>query len=143
MIHVAVSGGFDPLHIGHVRMIERAKAMFFPCRLTVIVNNDNWLVRKKGFVFMPESERVEIIQALRHVDTVMLTDHGPGCEDMTVCTSLHKLKDLNIFCNGGDRVADNTPEEDYCRAFGVRMEFGVGGEKIQSSSWLTGACCKK
>ncbi len=68
---VAVSGGFDPIHVGHVRMFERAQAL--GDELVVILNNDNWLKKKKGFAFMPEKERKEVIEGLRAVDRVVLT----------------------------------------------------------------------
>ena len=71
---VAVSGGFDPIHIGHVRMFERARAL--GDELVVILNNDNWLRAKKGFAFMPEKERKEVIEALRAVDRVVITGIG-------------------------------------------------------------------
>ncbi len=131
---VVVSGGFDPIHIGHVRMFERAKRL--GDRLVVILNNDNWLIKKKGFAFMPEKERKEIIEALRCVDKVVLTDHKPDTEDMSVCRELKRIKP-QIFGNGGDRKLDNIPEVAVCREIGCRMVFNLGrGGKVQSSSWL-------
>ena len=133
---VAVSGGFDPVHIGHVRMFEAAKAL--GDRLVVIINNDNWLKKKKGFVFMPEQERAEVIRSFRVVDEVLLTSHGENPTDMSVCDALRLLKP-HIFANGGDRVHDNVPEVAVCAEVGTKMVFGVGhGGKVQSSSWLTG-----
>src|SRR4051812_39625597 len=70
---VAVSGGFDPLHIGHVRMFKSARAL--GDKLVVILNNDNWLRDKKGFAFMPEKEREEIIEAFPFVDRVVISSH--------------------------------------------------------------------
>lgn len=132
---VAVSGGFDPVHIGHVRLFEEAKAL--GAKLIVILNNDNWLMKKKGFVFMPENERAEVIAALRVVDEVILTKHGPDPIDMSVCSELRELGP-NIFANGGDRKLDNVPEVAVCDELGCEMVFGVGrGGKVQSSSWLT------
>lgn len=131
---VAVSGGFDPLHIGHVRMFERAKRL--GDTLVVILNNDNWLIRKKGYAFMPEKERKEIIEALRPVDRVVITSHAPGTDDMSVCRELRRIKP-DIFANGGDRKLGNIPEVPVCRAIGCRMIFNVGkGGKVQSSSSL-------
>jgi|SRR6185312_4025360 len=131
---VAVSGGFDPVHIGHVRMFQEAKKL--GDELVVIVNNDNWLELKKGFAFMPEKERKEIIEVFSPVDRVMLTFHEPGTEDMSVCKELEKLRP-DIFANGGDRKEDNIPEYQVCEQLGIQMVFNVGeGGKVQSSSWL-------
>ena len=136
MITVAVSGGFDPIHIGHVEMIEEAKAL--GDKLIVIVNNDNWLKLKKGFAFMPESERLAIVKALRAVDEVMLTEHTAEDTDMSVCRDLEKLKP-DIFANGGDRKPDGVPvpEVELCERLGIKMVYNVGKSgKIQSSSEL-------
>lgn len=136
MITVAVSGGFDPIHIGHVEMIEEAKAL--GDKLIVIVNNDNWLKLKKGFAFMPESERLAIVKALRAVDEVMLTEHTAEDTDMSVCRELEKLKP-DIFANGGDRKPDGVPvpEVELCERLGIKMVYNVGKSgKIQSSSEL-------
>jgi GDPmannose 4,6-dehydratase len=131
---VAVSGGFDPLHVGHIRMFEEAKKL--GDKLIVIVNNDNWLRKKKGFVFMPETERVEVIKACKAVDEVVLTAHTPDDADTTVCRPLAKLRP-HVFANGGDRGATNTPESDLCQSLGIEMAYNVGaGGKMQSSSWM-------
>lgn len=131
---VAVSGGFDPLHIGHVRMFRSAKKI--GDRLVVILNNDNWLIKKKGYIFMPENERKEVIEALAFVDKVIITRHPPSPEDMSVCAELKRLKP-HIFANGGDRKLDNIPEVAVCKELGCKMVFNIGrGGKIQSSSWL-------
>jgi D-beta-D-heptose 7-phosphate kinase/D-beta-D-heptose 1-phosphate adenosyltransferase len=131
---VAVSGGFDPLHIGHVRMFERAKAL--GDELVVILNNDNWLHKKKRHIFMPEKERKEIIEALRPVDRVVLTKHKANTNDLSVCRELAEIKP-DIFANGGDRKLGNIPEVPICKAIGCTMVFNIGdGGKVQSSSWL-------
>lgn len=131
---VAVSGGFDPVHIGHIRMFEAARRL--GDELVVILNNDNWLRKKKGYVFMEQEERKEILEALRAVDRVMFTKHGPDAEDMSVCAELRALKP-DIFANGGDRKQDNVPEVAVCAEIGSEMVFNVGhGGKVQSSSWL-------
>lgn len=133
---VAVSGGFDPVHIGHVRMFEAAKKL--GDRLVVILNNDNWLRAKKGFVFMSEHERKEIIEAFHCVDEVIITKHGEIVEDMSVCDTLRALSP-HIFANGGDRKPDGdpVPEVDLCQRLGIEMHYNVGeGGKVQSSSWL-------
>ena len=132
---VAVSGGFDPIHIGHVRMLQEAKKL--GTHLVVIVNNDNWLRDKKGFVFMDEKERVEVIRAIKGVDEVVLTKHKKGDEDRSVKNALADI-DPHIFANGGDRTNKNTPEDQVCDALNIKMVFGIGkGGKVQSSSWLT------
>ena len=135
-IIVAVSGGFDPIHIGHVRMIQEAKKL--GDELIVILNNDHWLRDKKGSPFMPEHERREIIEAIVGVDRVVLTEHAPGDTDRSVCHILRKVKP-HIFTNGGDRKPDNdpVPEVDLCNELGIEMIYNVGaGGKVQSSSWL-------
>lgn len=132
---VAVSGGFDPVHIGHVRLFEEARRL--GTKLVVILNNDHWLMKKKGFVFMPEHERMEVISALRAVDAVVLTKHGGDSIDMSVCAELRELRP-HVFANGGDRKFDNVPEVVACNEIGCEMVFNVGyGGKVQSSSWLT------
>lgn len=135
-IVVAVSGGFDPLHIGHVRMFEKAKKM--GDTLVVILNNDNWLKKKKGWAFMPEKQRKEVIEALRCVDKVVITSHPKDPKDMSVSKELRKIKP-DIFANGGDRKSENVPEVGVCKQIGCTMVYGIGhGGKIQSSSWLLG-----
>jgi len=131
---VAVSGGFDPLHIGHVRMFNEAKKM--ADSLVVLINNDHWLMKKKGFVFMPQEERKEIVEALGMVDKVIFTGHSKDTDDMSVCADLKKLRP-HIFANGGDRTKKNIPEISVCNEIDCKMIFSVGkGGKIQSSSWL-------
>ena len=132
-ITVAVSGGFDPLHVGHVRLFQEAKKL--GDRLVVILNNDNWLKKKKGYVFMRESERKEVIAALAVVDEVIVTGHRPNQEDMSVCAELKKLQP-HIFANGGDRTVGNILEVAVCDRLKCKMLFNVGqGGKMQSSSW--------
>lgn len=134
---VAVSGGFDPLHIGHVRMFKEAKKL--GDKLLVIINNDNWLRLKKGFAFMPEKERAELIASFPFVDKVVLTDHTRNDRDMSVARMLKELRP-HIFANGGDRKEKNTPEDTICAALGIKMVYSVGhGGKVQSSSWMINA----
>jgi cytidyltransferase-like protein len=136
-IVVAVSGGFDPVHIGHVRMFQEAKKL--GDRLVVILNNDHWLRNKKGFTFMPEAERKEIIEAIAGVDEVVLTDHAPDDTDRSVCRILRSIRP-HVFANGGDRKPDGdpVPEVMLCEELGIEMIYNVGaGGKVQSSSWLT------
>lgn len=135
-IVVAVSGGFDPIHIGHVRMFKEAEKL--GDKLVVILNNDNWLELKKGCVFMPQKERKEILEAFRAVDKVVLTRHKPGTKDISIGRELAKLKP-NIFAKGGDRNTKNIPtvEGEVCKKIGCKIINNIGhGGKIQSSSWL-------
>ena len=117
---VAVSGGFDPIHIGHVRMFQEAKAL--GDELVVILNNDNWLMKKKGHVFMSQEERKEIIEAIAGVDRVMFTSHPPEPSDMSVCVMLREIRP-DIFANGGDRKPDGdpVPEVMLCAELGIEM----------------------
>ncbi|HEX8974838.1 MAG TPA: adenylyltransferase/cytidyltransferase family protein [Patescibacteria group bacterium] len=138
---VAVSGGFDPIHIGHVRMFEEAKKL--GTHLLVIINNDNWLRQKKQHIFMSDKERKEVIESLKPVDMVVLTEHKKNPSDMSVCAELVKYKP-DIFANGGDRKKGNIPEVPVCNEIGCKMVFGVGkGGKVQSSSWLLEKYVKK
>jgi len=127
---VAVSGGFDPLHVGHLRMIQAAAKL--GSHLVVIVNDDDFLVRKKGYAFMPLAERMEIVRGLRDVDDVVVAVD----RDQTVCETLRLVKP-HVFANGGDRRdAADIPETVVCRELGIEMVFNVGGGKVQSSSEL-------
>ena len=131
---VAVSGGFDPVHIGHILLFQAARKL--GDKLVVILNNDNWLKKKKGRIFMRQDERKGIIEAVKGVDEVILTGHGPNPEDMSVSRELMEIKP-DIFANGGDRVFANIPEVPVCKSIGCEMVFNVGqGGKMQSSSWL-------
>ena len=125
---VAVSGGFDPVHVGHVRMILEAAEVG---DVIVIANSDEWLMRKKGYVFMPWEERAEILGSIRGVLKVITVDDSDG----TVCEALRREKPT-FFANGGDRKTDNTPEMDVCSELGIGLLWEVGGGKIQSSSEL-------
>ena len=125
---VIVSGGFDPIHVGHVRMIQEAAKHG---DVIVVANSDAWLERKKGYVFMPWEERAEIILSMRGVLDVLPVDDSDG----TVCDALRRYN-TGYFANGGDRKQNNTPEMDVCEELGIEMLWEVGGGKIQSSSDL-------
>ena len=126
---VMVSGGFDPVHAGHIRMIRHA-AQFGD--VIVVANSDNWLFRKKGFVFMEWERRVEILNAIKGV---VLVDSVDDADD-TVCEAIRRLKPT-YFANGGDRGKYNTPEQAVCEELGIELLWGIGGEeKLDSSSEL-------
>lgn len=134
MTKVVVSGGFDPLHIGHLRMFQKARNL--GSHLTVILNTDEFLINKKGFKFMTFSERREMILGLECVDRVVKSID----KDHTVCRTIKKLSnknEINIFANGGDRKSKKQiPEFKVCEENKIKMVFNIGGEKIQSSSKL-------
>jgi len=125
---ICVSGGFDPVHIGHLRMIQEAAEYG---HVVVIVNSDDWLMRKKGYIFMPFEERCEILRGFAATGETTFVDDTDG----TVCEALRRIKP-DYFANGGDRKTNNTPEMDVCEELGIEMLWGVGGGKIQSSSTL-------
>jgi len=125
---ICVSGGFDPVHVGHLRMMQEAARYG---DVVAIVNSDKWLMRKKGYIFMPFAERCEILEGF---DSVSSTSYVED-EDNTVCEALKRLQP-DYFANGGDRKNDNTPEMDVCAELGIELLWNVGGGKIQSSSTL-------
>ena len=126
---VMVSGGFDPVHAGHIRMIRHA-AQYGD--VIVIANSDDWLWRKKGFVFMEYERRIEILNAIKGVILVDSVDDSDG----TVCDAIVRHKPT-YFANGGDRGRSNTPEQSVCEELGIELLWGIGGEeKLQSSSDL-------
>ena len=129
-IIVAVSGYFDPIHVGHLDYLRMAKEL--GDSLVVIVNNNYQCKLKKGKHFMDENDRVEIVKALRFVDEVFLSVD----KDRTVCKSLEEIKP-DIFANGGDRATSEVPETPVCKKFNIKMVDGLG-DKIRSSSSLTG-----
>jgi cytidyltransferase-like protein len=126
---IMVSGGFDPVHVGHIRMIQEASQY---AEVIVVANSDEWLMRKKGYVFMPFEERAEILQSIKGVTRVESVDDTDG----TVCEALERLKPT-YFANGGDRTNENTPEMEVCDRLKIRMLWEMGGsDKVQSSSEL-------
>jgi cytidyltransferase-like protein len=131
---IAVSGYMDPVHIGHLRMILEAGQMKGPDdQLIIFLNTDDAAIRKKGKVFMPFVERAELLSGFSGVDRVIPASDADG----TVCESIKMfMKAGDIFCNGGDRLPENTPELKLCCDLGIQVKFNVGGEKIQSSSEL-------
>jgi len=133
---VAVSGYFDPPHIGHLRMFEEAKKL--GDILLVIVNNEEQQKLKGSIPFMPLIDRIELLQALKPVDIVVRSID----KDKTVCSTLKALRP-DIFANGGDRGQGNVPEESVCEDLGIKMVYGVGGGKVRSSSELINEVRKK
>ncbi len=123
---VMVSGGFDPVHAGHIRLIRHA-AEFGD--VIVVANSDEWLFRKKGFVFMEFERRIEILNAIKGVVLVDSVDDS----DETVCEAIRRLNP-DYFANGGDREKHNTPEQAVCDELGVQMLWGVGGNNKANSS---------
>ena len=125
---IVVSGGLDPVHVGHVKMIQAAAELG---NVIVVLNSDNWLKRKKGYVFMPFRERKYLLQHIKSVYEVYAVDDSDG----TVCEALKRINP-DMFGNGGDRTSENTPESELCNELGIDMVWNLGGKKIQSSSGL-------
>ena len=126
---VAVSGYFDPIHVGHLEYLKMAKNL--GDKLIVIVNSDYQAGLKKGTSFMPEDDRLEIVKSLRCVDEVFLSID----KDKSVCKSLEYLKP-DIFANGGDRSLNEIPETAVMKKYNIEMIDGLG-MKIRSSSKIT------
>ena len=134
---VLVTGGFDPLHSGHIEYFKEAKKL--GDKLVVGLNSDEWLTRKKGRPFMPFRERLALIKEMTIVDDVISFDDS----DDSACGAIYKTLATNgsvhiIFANGGDRTDANIPEmTTYADAHNVEFVFGVGGDnKMNSSSWI-------
>ena len=131
---VVVSGGFDPIHSGHIAYLEEAKKL--GDKLIVALNSDDWLIKKKGKFFMPFAEREIILKSLKPVDDVICfeDDELGSCIDALNKTKLKYPDEEILFCNGGDRNKENIPEMEVSD---VTFHFEVGGEdKKNSSSWI-------
>ena len=126
------------MHVGHLRMIQESAKM---AEIVIAgVNSDEWLMRKKGYVFMPHEERVEMVQGTRGVSKAMAFDD----DDNSACDLLRRVRALwpnfkVAFANGGDRTSDNIPEIPVAEELDVHLIWGVGGGKVQSSSDLVSA----
>ncbi len=132
---VLVTGGFDPIHSGHIKYLKAAKAL--GDELVVGLNSDEWLARKKGQAFMPYNERMSVVGNLHCVDWVINFDDEDGSAKYAIYAVREKFPDAEIiFANGGDRTQSNIPEMDVDDD-NLTFEFGVGGEdKANSSSWI-------
>lgn len=122
--NIVISGGFDPIHPGHIAMIESAAEYG---EVHIVLNSDDWLIRKKGFFFQPWIDRKKILEA--YTPHVHIVDDSDG----TVCEALHRIKP-DYFGNGGDRGTKNTPELNVCEELGIVPVFELGGGKYSSSS---------
>ena len=134
---VVATGGFDPIHSGHIAYLEEASKL--GDILIVGVNSDSWLTRKKGYPFMPSTERVAIVKALKCVDHVVLFDDSDGSAIQAIHNARLLYPDSTIvFSNGGDRTIHNIPEQEAFKDDPtVEFVFGVGGDfKMNSSSWI-------
>ena len=133
---IIVSGGFDPVHKGHIRMFREAANLGH--QVIIGLNSDEWLTRKKGKPFMDWNERAEILESCKFVTQVLSMDDSDDTASDIIrqVAKLYKGQDMNIyFANGGDRGKGNVPELDVCKDLNVVMLWGIGGGKIQSSSW--------
>ena len=134
---MAVSGYFNPIHKGHIELFREAKKL--GDKLVVILNNDDQVKLKGSKAFMEEQERKAIIEAIRHVDEVVISIDEDGTQRKTI-----EMLKPHIFANGGDRRNEgDIPEAEICRKYGIQMVFNVGGNKVQSSSWLLSAVSQK
>ena len=132
---IVLSGGFDPIHKGHMRMVREAANLGH--QVIVGLNSDAWLTRKKGKPFMKWDERAEILESCKFINQVMsmVDDDDTACDIITSVSKMYEGYNI-YFANGGDRGKGNVPEMPTCKELGVVMLWGIGGGKIQSSSWL-------
>lgn len=155
-MRIVVSGGFDPLHSGHIRLLNQANQMSTD-PLIIIVNNDEWLVQKKGYFLLPIFQRMCILSSMHllmdhrtkpsgelnyasHRPALMIPQkHGTishVCPELDV---IHDVYGVCAFANGGDRGPENTPEAEWCEAHGWRMEYGLGPKEASSSDFFKNA----
>ena len=133
-----VSGGFDPVHVGHLRMFQDAKNLSE--NVIVLLNNDEWLIKKKGKPFMNEDQRKEILDEFKSISKVIIQTANDKSSSQAIEEFVQNNPNKTIcYCNGGDRSnIRNIREAEVCKKLGVTLEFGIGGDKkIESSSQLT------
>ena len=136
MKYYIVSGGFDPIHEGHIAMINEAASR--SDGVILLLNSDEWLCRKKGKNFMNFYTRKTICENLRNVSKVLTfnDDDNSACDGIRLVREQFPDAEL-VFANGGDRNQENIPETEACRKYNVALEFGIGGNsKANSSSWI-------
>tara|TARA_Y100001970_G_scaffold60029_1_gene76489 strand:+ start:3330 stop:3764 length:435 start_codon:yes stop_codon:yes gene_type:complete len=132
---VLISGGFDPIHSGHIKLIKDASNYG---DVVVLLNSDNWLRNKKGREFLSINERKIIMQSIKKViDVIEMNDSDNTCIE-GIKQAIKKYKNYKIkFANGGDRNNNTTPEIEFCNANNIELLWSVGGnEKTNSSSWI-------
>ena len=132
---VLISGGFDPVHSGHIKLVLEASKYG---DVVVLLNSDQWLRKKKGKEFLPFNERQIIMSALKNIiDVISFNDSDKTCID-GIQKAIKKYPKQNIlFANGGDRNNDTTPEGNFCKENNIKTIWGIGGEnKSNSSSWI-------
>lgn len=134
---IAISGYFDPLHCGHVRMMKEAVYLFGD-EVHVILNNRDQCLLKKGYEFMPMNEKIEILKSIKYVKDVIRSEDADGTVRKTL-----RMMEPSIFVKGGYEYNEsNLPEMDVCRELGIKVFFGIGGAKVQSSSLLVSDIAK-
>lgn len=132
---VLLSGGFDPYHDGHAKMFQKATEIGDIC---VILNSDDWLIKKKGKYFMSLTQRADVLYSVRNVEWVWESKSLDDVSEDIKAIQKHiwfEGRSL-IFAKGGDRNVSNTPEQAICEELGVPIIFGLGGNNQQSSSKL-------
>ena len=136
MKYYIVSGGFDPIHEGHIAMIKASSER--SDGVILLLNSDEWLCRKKGKNFMTYQTRCTICENLKGVIDVLSFDDSDNSASDGIRRAREQYPDAElVFANGGDRTKENIPEEPACKKYNVSLEFGVGGEnKANSSSWI-------
>ena len=132
---VLVSGGFDPIHSGHIKLIREASQYG---KVVVLLNSDKWLQNKKGKEFLPFYEREIIMKELKNVvDVLGFDDSDKTCIDGLRIARKKYIKEKIMFANGGDRNDKTTPESVFCEENNIELLWGVGGnDKSNSSSWI-------
>ena len=136
---VVVSGGFDPIHSGHIALFKGARDIAGVDGTVIAgINSDDWLTKKKGAPFMPLAERIAVLSSIRYIDDVQIFDDSDGTANNLIKQVYYAYpNDKIIFANGGDRTSNNTPELVVAEQYGVGYFFGVGGDyKLNSSSWI-------